>query len=83
MNNKDKVRVLLPHWLEHNQGHGTEFLRWAETLATDAPEIGILLRQAADALDTAQQALMEALHKAGGSLSAPGHDHSHGHHHHH
>ena len=26
----DKIRVLLPHWLEHNQSHRAEFGRWAE-----------------------------------------------------
>ncbi|WP_417915361.1 hypothetical protein [Candidatus Electronema sp. JM] len=85
MNNLDKVRVLLPHWIEHNQGHGAEFLQWAETLAADAPEITALLRSAADSLHAAEHALQEAMQKAGGPLAAPGHCHAHGggcHHHH-
>jgi hypothetical protein len=77
MNNTDKVRVLLPHWIEHNQGHRTEFSRWAEMMAADTPEIAALLRSAAEALDSAEHLLQEALHNAGGPLAAPGHGHHH------
>lgn len=80
MNNLDKVRVLLPHWLEHNQGHSTEFLQWADKLAAESPETTALLRSAVEALQAAQHALTEALHKAGGPLAAPGHEHHHHHH---
>lgn len=83
MKDIDKLRVLLPHWIEHNQGHGAEFLRWAETLAADAPAIADLLRAAAESLQSAHQSLDEALTKAGGPLAAPGHSHLGGHHHHH
>lgn len=30
MNDQEKVRVLLPHWIEHNAEHAAEFRRWAE-----------------------------------------------------
>ncbi|WP_417911217.1 hypothetical protein [Candidatus Electronema sp. PJ] len=83
MTNTEKVRVMLPHWLEHNQGHGTEFLRWAEMLAAEAPDLAALLRRAAESLQAAQQSLEEALTKAGGPLATPGHSHSCEHHHHH
>lgn len=82
MNNLDKVRVLLPHWLEHNQGHSTEFLQWADKLAAESPETAALLRSAVEALQVAQRALTEALGKAGGPL-ADGHSHCGGGHHHH
>jgi hypothetical protein len=82
MKDVDKLRVLLPHWIEHNHGHGAEFFRWAETLAVDAPEIAGLLRRSAEALQSAHRSLEEALHRAGGPLTAPGHDTSSQHHHH-
>jgi hypothetical protein len=75
----DKLRVMLPHWIEHNHGHEAEFLRWAEALAPTAPVIADLLRTAAAALQSAQRSLNEALTKAGGPPPAP--RHSGGHHH--
>ena len=83
MKDVDKLRVLLPHWIEHNQGHGAEFFRWAETLTTETPEIAGLLRRASDALLSAHRSLEEALNRAGGPLAAPGHDEKCHHHHHH
>ena len=29
----EKLRVLLPHWLEHNKSHGAEFCQWAEIIS--------------------------------------------------
>ena len=88
MNDLDKLRVMLPHWIEHNQGHGAEFSQWAEKLVSDTPEVAALLRRAVSSLEEAQSALEKALVKAGGPLE--GHDHhgkhshhSGGHHHHH
>ena len=91
MNDLDKLRVMLPHWIDHNQGHGGEFAQWAEKLIHDFPEVARLLHDAVRSLQEAQSRLEEALKKAGGPLEAPGnhskHGHSHGsddgHHHHH
>jgi len=77
---------MLPHWIEHNQGHATEFSQWAEKLVTDTPEVAALLRRAVSSLQDAQSALEDALARAGGPLegaSQHGHHHSEGHHHHH
>jgi hypothetical protein len=83
MKDVDKLRVLLPHWIEHNQGHGAEFFRWAETMTAEAPELAGLLRRASEALQSAHRSLEEALERAGGPLAAPGHGNSgHNHHHH-
>lgn len=30
MNERERLKVLLEHWIEHNQEHGEEFTRWAE-----------------------------------------------------
>ena len=86
MNHLDKLRVLLPHWIEHNHGHSAEFLQWAEQIAAESPEIEKMLRAAAESLQNAEHILQHALKQAGGPLAAPGHSHSHGggcHHHHH
>lgn len=79
MTDMEKLRVILPHWIDHNAGHGQEFATWAETLdSTGEQEVANLLKKAAAYLEQADLALKEALHKAGGSLDSKG-----GHHHHH
>lgn len=86
MNDIEKLRVMLPHWIDHNQGHGKEFAQWAEKLAGDSPEVALLLRDAVQSLQKAQASLEEALEKAGGALETPTtshcshkHDNCHGH----
>lgn len=89
MKDIEKLRVMLPHWIDHNQGHGGEFAQWAEKLADDSPEVVVLLREAVQSLEKAQRSLEEALEKAGGPLEMPSnhgtctHNHSHDHKHHH
>ncbi|MCW5203598.1 hypothetical protein VU10_02760 [Desulfobulbus sp. US1] len=87
MNDIDKLRVMLPHWINHNQGHGGEFAQWAKKLTADSPEVAQLLRDAVQSLQKAQSYLEEALNKAGGPLEAPGgqgkHEHNHEHNHKH
>ena len=73
---------MLPHWIEHNQGHGAEFSTWAEKLVADTPEVATLLSNAVRSLQEAQAALEEALAKAGGPLEGAS-QHGHGGHHHH
>jgi hypothetical protein len=57
MNEQEKLGVLLPHWIEHNEEHAAEFRTWAER-AGPAQE-GLL--QAATALEEANRALRQAL----------------------
>ncbi len=64
MKEEDKLRVLIPHWLEHNQEHADEFRRWAET----AGEVGSEILAAAEAMNAANQSLAAALEKLGGAL---------------
>ena len=65
----EKLRVLLPHWIEHNGGHAAEFRTWAERAgsAQDA------LLDAARLLAEANALLEEALGQLGGPL-----EHLHG-----
>jgi len=81
MKDIDKVRVMLPHWIEHNQSHTSEFSEWAEKLGTGTPEIAALLQRAVDSLVKAQAALQDALDMSGGPLESSS-DHGHHHHHH-
>ncbi|MDW7772907.1 MAG: hypothetical protein SCH71_08460 [Desulfobulbaceae bacterium] len=78
MKDLDKLRVMLPHWIEHNTGHGSEYARWSQLLAAGGlDEIAGLLKKAEGSIMEADAALKEALRKAGGPVNG------HGHHHHH
>ena len=83
MNDLEKLRVMLPHWIEHNLGHGAEFTQWADKLTADTPEVAALLRRAVNYLQQAQSALEDALEKSGGPLEGHTHHGHKGHHHHH
>lgn len=57
MNEQQKLGVLLPHWIEHNEEHAAEFRDWA---ARAGPARAGLL-QAAAALEEANRGLRQAL----------------------
>ena len=72
----EKLRILLPHWIEHSHSHQEEFGKWADTAekegkTTAASEIKKALKSMADA----DAALKKALESLGGQME--------GHHHHH
>lgn len=79
MNELDKLRVLIPHWIEHNEEHAREFRQWAEKAGM--AEADILL--AAERMRHVNEPLMNALEKLGGALPIEHHHHSHDHAHHH
>jgi hypothetical protein len=70
MNETEKLRVLIPHWIEHNQEHADKFRRWAEQ-AEDASED---ILAAAKTMESANRSLKTALEKLGGAMST-GHTH--------
>ena len=75
----EKLRVLLPHWIEHNRSHMKEFEKWAETLAKcGEQEAADLMEKAISGLLGADKALSLALEKVGGPMEGEGH---HRHHH--
>lgn len=69
MGETEKLRVLLPHWIEHTGEHAGEFRDWAQKAgaARDA------LLDAAHFLEQANVRLQEALRQLGGPL-----EHGHG-----
>jgi hypothetical protein len=56
---QEKLRVLLPHWIEHNAEHAAEFRRWAALAGPAQTD----LTAAAEQLETANGALTAALEK--------------------
>jgi hypothetical protein len=72
MTETDKLRVLLQHWMEHNEEHAAEFLRWSEK----AGPAEAAVRGAAEKMKGVNQELSSALDLLGGPAEHPqGHDH--------
>ena len=71
MTDQNKLRGLLPHWIEHNGEHAGEFRGWADRAgpAEDA------LLDAARLLEEVNARLREALEQVGGALEQ---EHHHG-----
>jgi hypothetical protein len=63
----EKLRMLLPHWIEHNAEHAGEFRTWAER----GREAGKQILEAAQYLDLANQSLKKALEEIGGPVEHP------------
>lgn len=81
MQELDKLRVLLPHWIEHNQSHIAEFTKWREVAAAEGSIGAVGLAEAVAAMTRAGEALSGVLAQLGGPLPPPGHHHHHHHHH--
>jgi len=76
----EKLQVLLTHWLQHNESHGTEYLKWAEVARKAGHETtAAFIEEAVVLLKKADGSLENALESVGG----PDQEHEHGHHHHH
>jgi hypothetical protein len=59
-----KLRMLIPHWIDHNQEHAQEFIRFLEV----AGDAAVDLQKAAEQMNLVNQALETALEKMGGAL---------------
>lgn len=79
MSGIEKLRVLLPHWLEHNDAHIAEFKKWRGVAREEVDQdVAKLLSEAIQGMEKTGESLAKALDKIGGPKG--GH---HGHHHHH
>jgi len=64
MTDLQKLRILLPHWIEHNAEHAAEFREWAErarVAGQEGPATDIAL--AAKELESANEQLAAALER--------------------
>lgn len=86
MDNVEKLRVMLQHWIEHNKGHVEEFEKWRKTM-TDEGQTSLAdhITEAVKTMASVNAQLGKALHEAGGPKTdvEEGDHHHHGHHHHH
>lgn len=83
MDNVEKLRVLLQHWIDHNKGHAEDFEKWHVTMSEDGKEsIAKHIGEAIATMATVNEQLKKALDEAGGPAKH-GEDGHHHHHHHH
>jgi len=76
----EKLRVLLPHWVEHNHQHREEFRKWAAQVREEGhPDLAELLDQAIGSMAATDGILEQALSAIGGP-DAGHHHHHHDHH---
>ena len=82
MENVEKLRVLLQHWIDHNKGHVDEFENWRK-LMTDENQDKLAghITEAIKLMATVNAELGKALHEVGGPKA--GEEEHHHHHHHH
>ena len=74
MNDQEKVRALLPHWIEHNAEHAAEFRLWAEKVrAAGREEVAEEIALAAKELGWVNEALASALETLGGPAEHTAH----------
>ncbi|MBK1841019.1 hypothetical protein JHL17_26810 [Azospirillum sp. YIM B02556] len=81
---RDRLRVILPHWIGHNAGHVEDMRRWLDAAAETGPEAVANLREAMARMTQAGDALAALLDLLGGDPEPlSGHAHHDGHHRHH
>lgn len=79
----DKLRILLPHWVEHNYHHGEDFWKWAKLAREEGhAEVADLLDQAISSMKVTDGILEKALDMIGGAGTSHRHHDEHQHHDH-
>lgn len=60
----EKLRVLIRHWISHNEEHAQEYRKWADRLEAEGlAEIAEPIRQAADLVVTSNSQFLSAQNK--------------------
>ncbi len=68
MNELEKLRLLLPHWIEHNAEHAAEFRAWAERArAAGNAHLATSIESAAAKMIAANEELIAAVSLLGES----------------
>jgi hypothetical protein len=70
--NEEKLRALLPHWIDHNAEHASAFRNWAEKArAAGQEEVAEQIDLAAKQMGWVNEALSAALEKLDGVAQVP------------
>ena len=75
----EKLRILLPHWIEHSHSHQEEFKKWAAVARDEGKgDVADLIEKAITAMSEVDTILEKGLASLGGKVE--GHHHHHHHH---
>ena len=62
MEDRERLRIVLRHLVEHNEGHIEDYRRWIEMAETNGlDEVAALLKEANDHIEKAGAGLKKAL----------------------
>lgn len=82
MNDQEKLRFLLTHWVSHNGEHAAEYKSWAERFEESGQDEAVAeLMAAIQGMDSVNRHLLTALNLLGGPVEQGGGGHHHSHHH--
>jgi rubrerythrin len=57
---REKLRILLDHWIEHNSEHEKELRNWADKVTSSSVEVAQQLQKAATKMAAVSDELMKA-----------------------
>ncbi len=67
MTSIEKLKVLIPHWITHNEEHGKEFAKWAEQMKQEGnTQVADAILEAFSALQQVNEGLKKALNMTDG-----------------
>ena len=82
MNDQEKLRFLLSHWINHNGEHAEEYQKWIEIAENlGQKDAASKLEEAIKQMDTVNGHLQAAQDLLGGSIKDDSGSHSHPHEH--
>ena len=80
MNELEKLRVMLPHWIEHNKNHEKEFNKWVAIISSGKEiEVAALLKKAVSSLQNIDTILSLIADKIGALKGEDSQGHTHHH----
>ena len=80
MNEIEKLRVILPHWIEHNKNHEKEFNKWLAIISkANETEVAALLNKAVSSLQDIDTVLSLIADKIGALKGEDSQGHAHHH----
>ena len=83
MDDTERLKIVLKHLIEHNEGHKEDYKRWTDLARQNGlADVAALIEEAGSCMEKASSALAHALEHLGGAPHA-GHKHPHSHDHHH
>ncbi len=76
MDDTERLRIVLKHLIEHNEGHAEDYQRWIELAkSNNLSHVAELIGEANGHIGKASEALRTALERLGGAPAGSTHHH--------